>query len=274
MSIDERLRADLPAAVDDVRPDVDADLGALLRRAGRRSRVRRATYAAGLVAAAVVAAVVMGLTGDDARKTTEPVAPHHGVRVLDSGRGTPQDPAPLQPGRYVVPTFGGEDGTPWGQVDVPDGWGQDRIHLATGHDLDPHLRRIELAVIDRVAPDPCTNVMRPVGPTVDALVSALVRQRRVEPGTPRPVTVDGHPGQVVRFRVPQELEDCSESLTPFGYVTSWTSVFPGWTYRMWVIDVDGERLVIHAAHGPHTTRAELDELTAMVQGLRFVAPPG
>jgi hypothetical protein len=272
MSIDERLRADLPAALDEVRPDLEADLGSVLGGAGRRRTVRRAAYAAGLAGAAAVTALVLGLTGDEPPKTVEPVAPHHGVRVLDSERGTPQDPAPLEPGRYVLPTFGGTEGTPWGRVEVPAGWGQDRIHLATGHDLDPHLRRIEVSSVDRVAPDPCTGTMRPVGPTVEALVSALTRQRRVEHGTPRAVTIDGHPGQVVRFQVPQDLVDCPPSLTPFGFGASWVSVFPGWTYRLWILDVDGERLVVFAAHGPHTTRSELDELNAMVEGLRFVAP--
>ena len=39
MPIDEFLRAGLPAAVDDVRPDVETDLAVVLRRAGRRSTV-------------------------------------------------------------------------------------------------------------------------------------------------------------------------------------------------------------------------------------------
>ena len=60
MPIDDRLRAGLPAALDDVRPDVDADLAVVLLRAGRRSRVRRAAYTVGLVAAAVVAAAILG----------------------------------------------------------------------------------------------------------------------------------------------------------------------------------------------------------------------
>ena len=192
------------------------------------------------------------------------------VHVLDSERGSPDEPAPLEPGRYTIPFIGASDGAPWGQVDVPAGWGQDRLHPATGTDLDPHLRRIELLAVDRVAPDPCTGVMEPVDPTVDDLVAALTRQRVVRSDASEPATIDGQHGRMVEFRVPVDLADCPPSLTPFGIGEGWTSVFPGWTYRMWVLDVDDEPLVVMAAHGPGTTPTELDELTAMVQGLRFV----
>jgi hypothetical protein len=272
MSIDERLRTDLPAAFDELRPDVEADLGAMLHRAGRRSRVRRAAYAAGLVAAAVVAAVTLGLAGEDSRGSLDPVAPQQEGGVLDSERGTADDPAPLEPGRYTIPFIGAPDAAPWGEVDVPAGWGQDRLLLATGANLDPHLRRIELLAVDRVAPDPCTGVMQPVDPTVKDLVTALERQRAVQSDPARPVTVDGHPGRMIEFEVPLDLQDCPPSLTPLGLGASWTSVFPGWTYQVWVLDVDDRPLVILAAHGPETTPAELDELTAMVHGLRFVEP--
>ena len=108
MPIDERLRAGLPTALDDVRPDVDADLASCCCRAGRRSRLRRAAYAVGLVAAAVVAAVTLGLGGSDSRRSVDPVAPGGEVRVLDSGRGSAEDPAPLEPGRYAIPFIGAE----------------------------------------------------------------------------------------------------------------------------------------------------------------------
>ena len=51
-----------------------------------------------------------------------------------------------------------------------------------------------------------------------------------------------------------------------------TSVFPGWTYRVWALDVEGERLVITAAHGPDATPAERAELLRMVETLELVPP--
>jgi hypothetical protein len=276
MTIDDRLRAGLPAALDDVRPDVDADLAVLLLRADRRARVRRAAYFVGLVAAAVVAVAILAPGGDDSQGSLDPLAPNSGVRVLDSGRGSAEEPAPLDPGRYAIPFLGAADDAPWGEVDVPASWGQDRFLLATGSDLDPRLRRVELLTVSTVAPDPCAGVMRPVGASVTEIVVALTEQRAVRPRGPRPVSIDGYPGQLVQFRVPSKLavEQCwdGQSLKPFGVGSGYTSVLPGWRYRVWVLDVAGDTLAILAAHGPKTTQTELDELTAMVEGITFVAP--
>lgn len=277
MPIDDRLRTGLPSVLDDVRPDVDAAMGAVLREAGRRSRVRRTAYALSLVAAVVAVAVTLGLTGDALRRSTDPATPSDQVRVLDSERGRPKAPASLAPGTYAIPFIGAPDDARWAEVEVPTGWGQDRIHLATGPDLDPHVRRIELLTIDRVAADPCEGVLAPVDQDAAAIVSALSEQALVDPSSPRPVTLDGYSGQLLRFHVPSglDLDACltdAGGITPFGLGASWTTVFPGWTYRVWVLDVEGDPMAILAAHGPRTTQDELAELTAIVEGTTFVAP--
>jgi hypothetical protein len=217
-------------------------------------------------------------SGDEPATAEGPTPPSAGtdqVRVLD-GRGSPEDPVPLEPGRYAIPFFGAPDDAPWGQVEVPAGWGQDRLHLATGPDLDPHLRRVELLAVDRVASDPCEGVMQSVEGGATDIVEALTEQRTVPPSAERPVSIEGYSGQLARFRVPSglDVEKCwdGESLKPFGIGSSYTSVFPGWTYRVWVLDVEDDPLVIMAAHGPETTPTELAELTEMVEDITFVAP--
>ena len=276
MPIDEFLRAGLPAAVDDVRPDVETDLAVVLRRAGRRSRLRRTAYTVGLAAAAAVAAMTLGLDGDDPRGSVDPAAPFDDLRVLDSQRGSWDDPAPLDAGRYAIPFIGAADNTPWGEVEVPAGWGQDRLTLATGPDLDPHLRRIELLTVTAVPTDPCNGRPVQVEGGVTATVKALTKQAIVRPSEPRPVSIDGHDGQLVRFQVPEgfDVEECwdGESLRTVWVGGSWAVVFPGWTYRLWVLDLDGDPVTILAAHGPDTTPTELAELTDMVEGLHFVEP--
>ena len=88
---------------------------------------------------------------------------------------------------------------------------------------------------------------------------------------PRPVSIDGYSGELVHFQVPfgARRREVRYSLTPFGFGPH-TSVFPGWTYRVWVLDVEGDPLVILAAHGPETTQTELAALTDMVEGIRFI----
>ena len=166
---------------------------------------------------------------------------------------------------------------PWAEIEVPAGWGHDRLHPATGPDLDPHLRRIELSTVAMVAPDPCEESFVPVGPEVADLMTSLAAQQTVEPARPRPVRIDGHVGQVLQVHVPLDVDvaGCDNgSLVPWmSPGGSHATVFPGWTYRVWAVDVDGERLVVLAAHGPDATPAERTELATMVETLRFVDAP-
>jgi hypothetical protein len=54
---------------------------------------------------------------------------------------------------------------------------------------------------------------------------------------------------------------------------SHVTAFPGWTYPVSVVDVDGERLVVLAAHGPEGHRGRTRRVARMVETLRFVDPP-
>ena len=282
MSIEQRLRDGLSANTEHLQPSIERELVMVVQRAHRRRRVR--TVGLGVAAIAAVAVGVLWLPGladsiradhdDPAVRPTQPTETFDGVRVLDSDLGSPENPAPLDPGRYAIPFIGAADNAPWGKVTVPAGWGQDRLTLATGPDLDPHLRRIELLAVDRVARNPCGGLMGPVEREATDIVAALTEQRTVRPSGARPVSIDGYSGQLVRFRVPSgpDIDQCGASLTPFGVGNSFTSVFSGWAYRVWVLDVEGDPLVILAAHGPGTTPAERAALTDMVEGLRFVEP--
>ncbi len=39
--------------------------------------------------------------------------------------------------------------------------------------------------------------------------------------------------------------------------------------RLWVLDVNGQRLVVDASYSPNTTQAQRDEQDQIVQSLRF-----
>ncbi len=122
------------------------------------------------------------------------------------GGGLPGRPAPLEAATYAIGFLGASDAAPWAEIEVPDGWSHDRLHPATGPDLDPHLRRIELLTVAIVAPDPCRTSASPSGPGVADLMAALAAQRTVRPGRPRPVTIDGYAGQLVQVRVPVDVD--------------------------------------------------------------------
>ena len=45
--------------------------------------------------------------------------------------------------------------------------------------------------------------------------------------------------------------------------------YPGWTSRIWVLDVEGNPVLIHASHGPDVTPAQEAELVEMVESISF-----
>jgi hypothetical protein len=211
-------------------------------------------------------------------RTTDDAGVAAQASPLDSSVGSPEEPAPLAAGRYTIPFIGASDDAPWAEIDVPDGWGHDRLHPATGPDLDPHLRRIELFTVARVAADPCRSSTDPIGPGVDDLMTALATQRTVRPEQPRPVSIGGYDGQQMHVRVPLDLDvtrcQLGGGLVPLTLPGGANAtVFPGWSYRVWALDVVGERLVILAAQGPQVTAPERAELATMVETLRFVDAP-
>ena len=47
---------------------------------------------------------------------------------------------------------------------------------------------------------------------------------------------------------------------------------PGQVDRLWILDVDGQAVVIDASYGPDAPAAVQEELAAIVDTLRFEAP--
>lgn len=109
-----------------------------------------------------------------------------------------------------------------------------------------------------------TYVVGLVGAAFVVLALALVGDN-----TPRSVGPVSPVDQVAVLD-PEQCLTADEGLIVLGVGGSWASVFPGWTYRTWVLDVDGVPVLIMAAHGPDTTATERAELTAIVEDLTFV----
>jgi hypothetical protein len=97
---------------------------------------------------------------------------------------------------------------------------------------------------------------------------------------PVEVTLDGAEGTYLEWSVPTDLAqeagrfvDCDE-----GEFRSWTGIAggqtryhgaPGQVDRLWILDVDGARLVIDAVSEPTATEAEIAEMIDVVESIRF-----
>jgi len=143
--------------------------------------------------------------------------------------------------------------------------------------------------VGQVARNPCHSIGHLVdpGPTVDDLVAALEAQAMRHATAPTDVTVAGFPGKYLEWSVPSDWVVTGDGdfagcdVQPNGHrdFVSWLGAggvgerwqqMAGQVDRLWILDVDGQRLVVDASHSPEATQAQLDEQNQIVQSISFV----
>lgn len=142
-------------------------------------------------------------------------------------------------------------------------------------------------IIANVYGDPCQwqgSALDPaVGPTVDDLASALVAQKGRAASPPTDVTLGGYPAKRIELSVAADLDPatCDEGVmrtwnAPGDRVDTWYSEDPearglrsGQLNVVYIVDVNGERLIIDTWHMPGTSAADLAELDAILASMRI-----
>lgn len=250
------------------------------RRAGWLARrfpvMNNTTLRYGIAAAVVVIAALVGIRflpsdvggpGPTSTPTAEP---------------TPiSTPAPLgsresmAPGDYAVPGFRAEI-----TVAVPSGgWSSNGNWVLAAPATDPDNGiTIRFYTIPNLAVDPLShaagNLDPPVGPTVDDLVEAIVAHPGWIASEPTDITIDGRDGQLVTITIPVDGALPADGDGQFyfyagpaeGGIYGW---LPGQTFDWYIVDVDGERLIIDAFHYPDASAADLAAQRAVVESVQF-----
>jgi hypothetical protein len=167
-------------------------------------------------------------------------------------------------------------------VTVPDGWaaltatGRTVSILDTGEDGAAYLG---FWIVDAAERDPCGLGGvgdTPVGPTVSDLAAALAGAPGFDATGPTAVSVDGIDGEYVELTGP--LPGCSAPevelwRTADGSCRCMEPIAE--RNRLWILDVDGNRLVIDAVDyaasdgGQGTTAADLEDLEGMIDSIRI-----
>ncbi len=269
----ERLAShDGPAAVDDA---FDDNLYSILQGEMHRSRSWRPALL--LVAAALLLAVVGyqvlsgpfgGRPGPSAtpQPTSTPATSAAPEGLLEPG------PFPLVivdevsldrhrdgPGGRLVRRQWGHTLLKRDSAAPPDGAG---FIVFTG-DLDVYRNPCAWATS---RPDP------PTGPTVDDLVAALSLQPGRDATAPTDITVDGYRGKAIELTVPADINFATCDL---GEYRSWQDPDgnarfhqgPGQHDLLWIIDVDGTRIVIDAAFYAGTSAIVRAEQQAILDSI-------
>ena len=269
----------------------------------RRTPVMNSTIKVILAAAAVVAVVVAGISllpqNDAAVGGPSSASPSPGVSAGPSAAASPAasvSPAPpefpngvtdnVAPGTYLWSAGGA---TPADiTLTIPAGW-SGRYGIPNKDRGGPGEVAVGDWIIANVYTDPCqwqgSLLDPPVGPTVDDLATALAAQKGRNATAPTDVMLGGYPAKRVELSIPADLDPatCDE-----GVIRTWVGpgedaapvdqtetlgeprrMHPGQLNVAYIVDVNGERLVIDTWHMPGTSAADLAELDAILASMRI-----
>lgn len=217
------------------------------------------------------AAVLLGACGDDTRSndadaTRVPSAGAEPTRLDRLPEGTP-----LDPGTYALSARGHPD-LPRVVLDVPRGFeGGGDFLMASGQSL----AALAYWTVAGVYDDPCTKrSRRSAGRTVEDLAEILASQPMLSPSEPAAVQVGDREGLYLEMRVPEiDFQECAEDDVAF-----WSSVPAGDLYsatagalvRVWIVDLDGTRVVLNTYTEPGASTEQVDGLDDVVASARFV----
>jgi hypothetical protein len=181
----------------------------------------------------------------------------------------------LAPGCWAIQVRG-LSGSPLAGLDLPAGFSGNDAWVWVNADKKDEWGAITLMPVGDVYPDPCTRARDPqkVGPSVEDFATALAAQNVTTTTTPAPVSLDGHEGVYLELSVRADLDlsRCRDEA-----VGSWEAegeatggADPGFVHRYWVVDVDGQRVVLAVATADDATRETVELFTGIAESATFV----
>lgn len=119
--------------------------------------------------------------------------------------------------------------------------------------------------------DPChssaTTAIQ-VGPSVDDFANAIANNPPLDATTPVPVTLGGYSGKYLDLQIPADISACTE-----GAYWPWEPGFyaqgASQRWHLWILDVNGIRVVILTTDYAGTSAADRTALQAMVDSLQI-----
>jgi hypothetical protein len=235
--------------------------------------------------------VVDGSTTRPPNHDTSPEPTDSSTSAAQSGVGLLED-GPVTPGRhrYVVlstcdPKLGcpakSEPRLPDVLVTVPSGWtASNEFHLiepstsaGTGPPDGAALIMGWTNFWAALNSQPCSSVSHQipdikVGATVIDFVDAVVTHPELHVTEPRPIQLGKHRGQFFTLVGPSDISQCKEEWRPWEpspYLQG-----PGNRWDIWVMDVDGVRVLIMAEYYPGTSAKLWAQLHDMAESIRFM----
>ena len=173
------------------------------------------------------------------------------------GSYTIADPFPVQLGLDIGPGW-----TMWSSGVLAD-----VVAVYKGSPDPPEGLAIGLLIVDNVHADPCDpsagEMDPPVGSAPMDLAEALAAQTGTESTDPVPVEIDGYGGVFLDYRNTGDGE-C-------GSMQRWPGrdALVGERDQVWILDVEGTRLVIDAASFEGTSEEDIAEMRSIVESIQI-----
>jgi hypothetical protein len=159
---------------------------------------------------------------------------------------------------------------------LPGGWERIQYMLIWGQ-----TKWFGISLVDNVYVDPCHPHLGlrdpPIGPTPADLAEALTSVPGWEVTAISDVTMDGFTGKHVKLIAPADASACYQEEAMLLPTRTWPLFFAAVRanepMELWILDVQGTRLVIHAGSEPNASAAELAELHAVIDSIRIEPMP-
>jgi len=191
----------------------------------------------------------------------------------------------LEPGRYAISV----QDAPWAPLlpvlTVPDGYAalDGGVGVRVAADDSDFGGYLWAWVAYSVATHPCDIAGGPepvggrlerVGPSVADFADALAAQPMRTGADPVPVTVGGYDGLYVELAVP---DDVNVELCPNKTFNLWEGRWQqvaGQVDMVWIVDVEGQRIILDVSYGPTATPEHVQQLRDMATTATFTPAEG
>jgi hypothetical protein len=158
---------------------------------------------------------------------------------------------------------------------VPDGWSgsADSITLAAEANTAPDGAGLLFQRGASLYEEPCRTASLPdvppeipVGPTVADFADAVAAHPRLDVTTPIDVTLGGYSGKYLDLQVPADITSCDlyRPWEPWFFAQG-----PGQRWHLWILDVDGIRVVVTSTDYAGTSLQRRTQLEAIVDSIQI-----
>lgn len=162
---------------------------------------------------------------------------------------------------------------------VPNGWagiGGNAVWLADAESLAPDGAVLAFGRGGWLHSNPCLTAEQlatgalpdvAVGPGVDDFADAIAGHPLLDATDPVAAMLGGYSGKYVDLQLPSDLTGCTASYYPWepgAYAQG-----PSNRWHLWILDVEGVRVVVQTIDYPGTSEQDRDELRAMVESIQI-----